>query len=119
MADAADSILFIGDIELILLTLGGTAFLTAYSLLAKWWRWREGRFVFAAGLWLTVLFAYIWGARAGWLGLGDELARAIVRMIIFTGFGVALVWICALLIMAQLEKNRVEAEKEVTDASER
>ena len=109
-----DSVLItIGDIELAALTLGGVLFLVAYSVLAQWWRTREGRFIFTAGLWLTVLFAYLYAARVGWLPpLDDSSARAFLRLIVLTPFAVGLVWISTLLLMAQIEQRRKRHESE-------
>lgn len=95
----------VGDIELAALAVGGVLFLVLYTLLAKWWRWREGWFIFVAGTGLTSLMAYIYAGRVGWLPpLDDGGARVWLRLLIFTGFGVALVWIGALLLMAQYEQ---------------
>lgn len=95
----------VGDIEVGLLAVGGVTFLVAYTLLAKWWQSREGWFIFTASLWLTVLFAYIYASRVGWLApLDDGGARVWLRLAIFTPFGVGLVWVSALLLLAQREK---------------
>lgn len=95
----------VGDIEVGLLALGGIGFLLAYTLLAKWWRTREGKFIFTASLWLTVLFSYIYASRVGWLApLDDGGARVWLRLAIFTPFAVGLIWISVLLLMAQREQ---------------
>lgn len=100
-----------GDIEVGLLALGGILFLTVYTLLAKWWRYREGRFIFTASLWLTVLFAYLFAGRIGWLApLEDGGARVWLRLAIFTPFAIGLVWISVLLLMAQWEKHKKNEE---------
>jgi len=106
----------VGDVEVGLLALGGMAFLIIYTLLAKWWKTREGKFIFVASLWLTVLFAYIYASRVGWLiPLEDGGARVWLRLIIFTPFAIGLIWISALLLLAQWEqwkaKERVRMEK--------
>lgn len=106
----------VGDAELAALTIGGALFLILYTLLARWWRWREGWFIFVAGTGLTALFAYIYAIRAGWLPpLVDGGPSVWIRLLIFTGFGVALVWIGVLLLMAQYEqwkaKHRNRSER--------
>lgn len=109
----ADSVwISLGDFELAALTIGGCLFLVAYTALAKWWRNREGRFIFTAGLWLTVLFAYLLAARSGWLPpLDDSDARAFLRLAVLTPFAVGLIWVSTLLLMAQIEQRKKTKEK--------
>ena len=102
----------VGDIEVGLLALSGLVFLTTYTLLARWWKTREGKFIFTASLWLTVLFSYIYAARVGWLSsLEDGGARVWLRLAIFTPFAVGLIWISVLLLLAQREQWHRRKEK--------
>ena len=103
----------VGDLEVGLLALGGAAFLTVYTLLARWWKVREGLFIFTASLWLTVPFAYIYAGRIGWLApLDDGGARVWLRLVIFTPFAIGLIWISVLLLMAQWGQWKAKHRKE-------
>lgn len=110
----SETLVLLGDIEAAALTIGGILFLIMYSVLAKWWKFREGWFISLASLWLTVLFGYIAASRFNLLPpLDDSATRIWLRLIIFTGFGVALVWVSVLLLLAQYEqrKRRLESEE--------
>ncbi len=97
----------VGDVELGLLALGGVLFLLLYTVTATWWRIREGWFIFLCSVGLTALFAYIFAGRVGWLApLDDGGVRVVLRVVIFTGFGIALMWIGTLLLLAQREQRR-------------
>ncbi len=106
--DASTLVLW-GDIAAFGLAIGGVLFLLAYSLVAKWWRWREGWFIALSSLGLSSLFWYIAAARFGWLPpLDDSSTRAWLRLTIFGAFGVALLWVSVLLLLAQIEQRRKE-----------
>lgn len=104
-----DSLVLLGDIEAAALAVGGIIFLVVYSCVARWWKWREGWFVALSSLGLSSLFGYIAASRFNWLPpLDDSQTRVWLRLIIFTGFGVALLWVCTLLLLAQIEQRRKE-----------
>lgn len=109
----AETWILIGDLEAVALALGGVIFLITYTFLARWWEVREGWFISLASLWLTVLFGYIAASRFNLLPpLDDSATRIWLRLIIFTGFGVVLVWVSILLLLAQYEQRKKHLESE-------
>ena len=104
-----EALILVGDIEAAALAVGGIIFLVVYSCVAKWWKWREGWFMALSSLGLSSLFGYIAAARFGWLPpFDDSQTRVWLRLIIFTGFGVALLWVSTLLLLAQIEQRGKE-----------
>ncbi len=71
----------------------------------------EGWFVALSSLGLSSLFGYIAASRFNWLPtLDDSQTRAWLRLIIFTGFGVALLWVSVLLLLAQIDSDERRSE---------
>lgn len=113
----AETWILIGDLEAAALAIGGVIFLITYTFLARWWEVREGWFISLASMWMTAIFGYIAASRFEWLPpLDDSSTRVWLRLVIFTGFAVALIWVSGLLILAQIEIRKKEAS---TDADHR